>query len=108
MKGTPYTVTYSYSATAPTRRSPTTRRSVTRRPGAPTITAQAATKAYGDADPAFSANFERVCDRRGPQGPGRVARLHDERAGRDRPVGTYSVTPVGLSSPDLHDHLRPR
>ena len=100
VQGSPYVVSYSYSGDGAYTPISDATQAVTVSPRALTITAVGAAKAYGDADPTFSASYDGLADGEGPGVlAGSLTFTTSEPAG-NAPVGTYTVTPGGLSSPD--------
>ncbi len=70
-------------------------------PQALTISANPASKTYGDADPAFSVSYAGFVAGEGPGNlGGTLAFATNEPASSYAPVGTYTVTPSGLTSSD--------
>ena len=70
-------------------------------PQAPAVTANPASKTYGSADPAFSVSYVGFVTGEGPGNlGGTLAFTTNEPTSGYAPVGTYSVTPSGLTSFD--------
>jgi sugar lactone lactonase YvrE len=100
VQGSPYTVTYSYAGDGTYTPMSDSTQVVSVSPRALTITAQDATKTYGDPDPAFSVDYSGFAN--GEDATvlsGLLGYTTSEPAG-NAPVGDYSITPGGLSSPN--------
>jgi hypothetical protein len=100
VSSSPYAITYNYSGSAGVPPVAVTSRSLTVAPRALTITANDATKTYGNTDPSFSASYSGFATGETASNlTGTLALKTNEPAG-NAPAGRYTVTPSGLSSPN--------